>query len=89
MASSYPPGTVFQFPSRWRMKQSWFLSDMHIEDERGNKVFKADNIFMSFGWNLDFYDVRTGELIAQIKQKIRFFGMPKFAIILRGRGEND
>ena len=61
---------------------------MHIEDEQGNKVFKADNIFLSFGWNLDFYDVRTGELIAQIKQKIRF-GMPKFVIILHGGGMSN
>uniref|UniRef100_A0A915CT37 Uncharacterized protein n=1 Tax=Ditylenchus dipsaci TaxID=166011 RepID=A0A915CT37_9BILA len=79
----YPPGTIFQFPSRWIMQQSWLWSDMNIKDEWGNKVFHAENQIFSIGYKLNFTDVRTGEEIAYIQQRIHL-GMPKFTIFVRG-----
>ncbi|KAI1731469.1 LURP-one-related domain-containing protein [Ditylenchus destructor] len=80
---SYPLGKVFQIPTRWVVKQSFFFSDMTIKDAWGNKVFKA---IERFGWTmkLDFVDLRTGKTICRIKGQCVFCSLPKYDIFVDG-----
>jgi len=52
-----------------------------IKDEWGNEVFSAKNHVFSFGHKLDFIDLRTGQQIAYIEQKVLTL-MPKYTIYL-------
>src|SRR5262249_29184506 len=45
---TYGPGTIFQVPSHWTLKQSWgWGAPMYIKDEFGSSVFCADSKYYS------------------------------------------
>ncbi|KAI1704311.1 hypothetical protein DdX_14307 [Ditylenchus destructor] len=77
----YPPGNVFQTPTQWNIKRSF--TNMTIKDAWGNKVFKA--VYeLGWGMKLNFEDLRTGQTIAHIRQRVRFFRRPIYEIVMGG-----
>jgi len=68
--SSYPPGRIFHFPTKWTVKQSFLWADMSIMDEWGNEVFKAETKVFSLSDELQFFDKRNGQGLAELDKNL-------------------